>query len=150
MSVPGGVGTGNGQRPVRAAGGVLWRRDPSGRLRVAVVHRPKYDDWSLPKGKLEPGERDLAAALREVAEETGYAAEPGPELGVRRYVVRTPAGARRPKVVRYWLLQATSGSFQPGREVDELEWLAPDRAAARCTHDEDAQLIRDAVALLPA
>ena len=91
---------------IRAAGCVLWRRSPvDGEPEICLVHRPKYDDWSHPKGKLKRGEEHLAAAPREVAEETGYTAEPGAELSSLRYFAQN-----RPKQVRYWAAEATSGA----------------------------------------
>jgi len=111
---------------VRAAGGVVWRRDSSGALEVLVVHRPRYDDWTLPKGKLLPGERDEDAAVREVEEETGLRCELGGELPSSTY--RDEQG--RPKVVRFWAMRPQGGDFHPHDEVDETRWLplteAPD------------------------
>ncbi|MGW7265754.1 NUDIX hydrolase [Streptomyces sp. NPDC054842] len=122
---------------IRAAGCVLWRRFPgTGDLRLCLVHRPKYDDWSHPKGKLKPGEDPLAGALREVEEETGYAAEPGAALPVLRYV----AGGR-PKEVRYWAAEARAGGFTPNREVDRILWLSPAEARARLTQPRDRDLV---------
>src|SRR5256885_9885669 len=106
---------------VRAAGGVLLREGSDGRG-VAVIHRPKYEDWSLPKGTLDGEESFEQAALREVQEETGIRAELGPELGSVSY--RDRKG--RTKLVRYWLMRALDGEFESGSEVDELRWLDPD------------------------
>lgn len=104
---------------VEAAGGVLWRRvSGTEDIEVALVHRPGHGDWSLPKGKLEPGEHALLGALREIAEETGFAATPGRPLGELRYVHGV-----RAKRVRYWACRARAGAFTPGDEVDELAWL---------------------------
>ena len=114
---------------VEAAGGVLWRGDPAS-PEVALVHRPRYGDWSLPKGKLDPGEDPLLGALREIAEETGFVARPGRRVGSLRY--DTAEGRKR---VRYWACEAVGGAFEANREVDELwwgplsaasDWLAPD------------------------
>ncbi|MFF4651858.1 NUDIX hydrolase [Streptomyces sp. NPDC001380] len=110
---------------------------------VALVHRPKYDDWSMPKGKLEAGEDALAAALREVREETGLGCVPGAELPVRRYWVRG-----RPKEVRYWAAVPSGGAFAPNREVDRLEWLPAAAARARLTHDHDRVLVDALLAVL--
>lgn len=125
---------------VRAAGGVLWRRR-DGVVEVALVHRPRYGDWSLPKGKLDPGEGERDAALREVAEETGYGAHLGPELGTVRYVVG-PEGQTRPKTVRYWAMEAADGDFAPDHEVDALVWLPLDEAAEHVTYAYDRQVLQ--------
>ncbi len=120
---------------VRAAGGVLWR-EVDGEVRVAVVHRPRYDDWSLPKGKLEPGELEAAAAVREVQEETGFACVIGRGLGTTRYRV-LDAGRDVPKRVRWWALEARDGAFVPDREVDRLDWLTVPQALRRVTAGAD-------------
>jgi 8-oxo-(d)GTP phosphatase len=121
---------------VFAAGAVLWRHEAGG-LRVALVHRPKYDDWSLPKGKLDPGESMPAAAVREVREETGFAARLGSLLGEVRYNV-----AEGRKVVRYWSAEAGPGRFDPGAEVDELRWCPPDEAAGLLSYAHDVEVLR--------
>ena len=121
---------------VLAAGGVLWRPARDGGVEVAVVHRPRYDDWSLPKGKLEAGEHPLLGALREVREETGYAAVAGRGLGVSAYRVLL-AGREVPKTVRWWALRAGDGAFAASDEVDELRWLAPPDALALLTAGRD-------------
>jgi 8-oxo-dGTP diphosphatase len=115
---------------VEAAGGVVMRDG-----RVAVVHRPKYDDWSLPKGKLDPGESSEEAALREVEEETGLRCELGPELPSIHYT----DSKDRPKVVRYWQMTPVEGEFSPTEEVDELRWLEPDEAASLLTYERDRE-----------
>src|SRR6058998_3412885 len=101
---------------IRAAGGVVVHDG-----RVAVVHRPKYDDWSLPKGKLDPGETSEAAALREVEEETGIRCSLGDELPPVTYADRHG----RAKVVRYWAMEPVSGEFVANAEVDEVRWVTP-------------------------
>ncbi|MEU3982933.1 NUDIX hydrolase [Streptomyces sp. NPDC026672] len=122
---------------VLAAGCVLWRRSPlDGALELCLVHRPKYDDWSHPKGKLKQGEEALAGALREVAEETGYTAAPGGELPTLRYL----AGGR-PKEVRYWAAQAVDGHFDPNHEVDRILWLRAAQARDRLTQPRDRELV---------
>lgn len=108
------------------------------------MHRPRYDDWSHPKGKLKPGEDPLAGALREVAEETGYAAEPGTELPTVRYLANG-----RPKEVRYWAAAAGAGAFAPSDEVDRIRWLAPDAARTRLTEPRDRDLVDALLATRP-
>ncbi|MDH6569381.1 8-oxo-dGTP diphosphatase [Streptomyces sp. SAI-117] len=127
---------------VQAAGCVLWRRSPiDGDLEICLVHRPKYDDWSHPKGKVKREEDALAAALREVEEETGYTAEPGTELATVHYMANG-----RPKRVRYWAAEATRGHFTPNDEVDRILWLSPAAARSRLTQYRDRTLIDE---LLP-
>jgi 8-oxo-dGTP diphosphatase len=119
---------------VRAAGGVVQGDGGT----VLVVHRPKYDDWTLPKGKAEPGESDEDCALREVEEETGFRCRLGVELPSTEYV----DGYGRSKIVRYWAMTVEGGSFTPNREVDEIEWLSVADAAARMTYDRDRTVLR--------
>jgi len=107
---------------------------------VAVVHRPRYDDWSLPKGKLEEGESFEQGALREVEEETGLRCELGEELSSTRYHDRKG----RPKLVRYWRMTVRKGSFKPNEEVDELLWLSPRKAMAKLDFEHDARIVREA------
>jgi 8-oxo-dGTP diphosphatase len=121
---------------VRAAGGVVMRDG-----RVAVVHRPRYDDWSLPKGKLDEGETSEQAALREVEEEIGLRCRIGAELPAVAYDVE-----RGHKVVRYWLMEPESGEFAPNEEVDEVRWLSPAEAEELLTYDHDRTLVREVVA----
>ncbi len=124
-------------RFIEAAGGVLWRGiGGSDEVEVAIVHRPKYDDWSIPKGKLHPGEHPLAAALREVEEETGFTGRPGRSLGELRYLKDG-----FPKRVRYWAVEAETGSFAPGDEVDELLWLPPKEAQRNLGVGRDEKII---------
>lgn len=132
-----------GPEPVRAAGAVLWRRGAGGGLEVAIVHRPEYDDWSLPKGKVKGSETALAAAVREVAEETGVRARPGARAGETRYRQRR-GGVEVDKVVEYWVMEAVDGRFTPGDEVDELRWLPPDEAARLLTYPHDRALLATA------
>jgi 8-oxo-dGTP pyrophosphatase MutT (NUDIX family) len=123
---------------VRAAGGVVWRR-AGPRVEVLVVHRPRYDDWSLPKGKLEAGESFEQAARREVAEEAGVAVELGDELPSARYLDRKG----RPKLVRYWAMRAVGDvSWRPTAEVDDRRWVALDEAEALLTYAHDRLLVR--------
>ncbi len=130
--------------PIRAAGGALWR-PAAGGVEVAVVHRPRYDDWSLPKGKLDRGEHPLAGAVREVREETGHDAVAGRTLGRSDYTVLQD-GKTLPKTVRWWAMRSREGMFVPGAEVDELRWLPPDGAAALLTAGRDLAPLRLLVA----
>jgi len=132
---------GGGKPDISAAGGVLVRRDEAGHTRVAVVHRPKYMDWSLPKGKLEKGEGWQEAALREVQEETGYRCEAGPELPHVSYLDRKS----RRKLVRYWLMEPIEGEFNAHDEVDELRWLTPSEADELLTYPHDKELVGKAL-----
>jgi 8-oxo-dGTP diphosphatase len=115
---------------VRAAGGVLWRPGPETGVEIAVVHRPRYDDWSLPKGKLDRGELDLVGACREVQEETGFAVIAGRTLGSSSYRVLQD-GRDVAKQVRWWSMRVESGAFQAGSEVDRLDWLSSPQALRR-------------------
>ncbi|MEV4924918.1 NUDIX hydrolase [Streptomyces roseoverticillatus] len=124
------------EAPLLAAGCVLWRRGQSGDLEIALVHRPKYNDWSHPKGKLKRGEDALGGALREVREETGMECEPGAVLPTACYVA-----AGRPKEVRYWAARATEGTFVPSKEVDRVAWLPPREARERLTEERDKELL---------
>ena len=112
---------------------------------MAIVHRPRYDDWPFPKGKADDGEADEATALREVEEETGLRAALDTELPTIRYLDHLG----RPKVVRYWVMHPESGAFQPGDEVDELRWTTFGGAEALLTYDHDRALIRALRRLLP-
>ena len=113
------------------------RPGPGGGREVAVVHRPKYDDWSFPKGKLDPGESFEDGALREVVEETGLRCAMQDELPSTRYHDRFG----RPKVVRYWRMVPLEGEFRPTREVDELRWLTPDEARRVLSYGHDRELL---------
>lgn len=122
-------------RVVRAAGGVVVR---DGRL--LLVHRPKYDDWTLPKGKCEPGESYEACAVREVEEETGLRCELGTELPSTHYT----DSRGRPKRVRWWRMEPVSGDFTPTDEVDEIRWLTREEAGALLSYGRD-QVLLDAI-----
>jgi 8-oxo-dGTP diphosphatase len=126
---------------IQAAGAVLWRsaREPYGPVEVALIHRPHRNDWTFPKGKLEPGEDATTAAVREVEEETGYHVRLGRPLPRMAYDVDGV-----PKQVRYWLAEARGdqrGPWEPGAEVDAVEWLSWDDAAHRLTYDHDRTLL---------
>ncbi len=121
----------------------MWRvgADSGGAMvEVAVIHRPRYDDWSLPKGKLAPGETHLEGAIREVHEETGYRVQPGRAIGEVRYLKKS-GGAAREKVVHYWAMRAIGGAFSPNREVDELRWLSVDEARDTITRGTDREVL---------
>ena len=125
------------EEEVRAAGGLVVRDGA-----VAVVHRPRYDDWSLPKGKLDPGETWEQAAVREVEEETGVRARVVAELEPARY--RDHKG--RPKTVRWYRMEVVdTGRFEPDAEVDALRWLAPAEASELVSYEHDRALLRTLV-----
>lgn len=131
--------------PVRAAGGALYRRAAGG-VEVCLVHRPRYDDWALPKGKLDEGEHPLAGAVREVAEETGAGAVP--ELRLPRVAYDLPDGS--PKTVDFWLMHATGeGPVRDAAEVDAIAWLPPAEALARMSYDEERAVLEFAMAQPP-
>ena len=122
---------------VEAAGGVVWRRSPAGAVEVLLVHRPRYDDWTVPKGKLGAGENHEGAALREVEEETGLRCTLGEELPSTSYIDRKG----RPKRVRYWAMTPAGGDFTPTDEVDEMRWLPVDVAASHLSYPRDRAVL---------
>ena len=124
---------------IRAAGGVV-RRDGL----IAVVHRPQHDDWSLPKGKLEPGEDDATAAVREVREETGREAVIEQDLGTVSYEV----ASGRPKTVRWYLMTARSDATDLADDVDDVRWLAPEKVEEVLTYATDRDVLARARAFL--
>lgn len=128
----------NDMGEVRAAGGVVIRETDGGRREVLLVHRPKYDDWTLPKGKAEGDETDEACALREVEEETGFRCRLGAELPTVRW--RDHLG--RDKASRYWVMTIVAGSFRPHEEVDEIRWVPLDEAGDVLSYSRDADVIR--------
>ena len=128
---------------ILAAGGLVWRDSPRGR-EIAVVHRPKYDDWTLPKGKLDPGERWQDAAVREVEEETGFRVRLGDFAGGCTYLAR-----RAPKIVLYWHMEVDGEhAFAPEdpAEVDALEWLSPARARRRLSYGHERAVLMEGTA----
>ncbi len=121
---------------IRAAGGLVWRRDTRG-WKLAIVHRPKYEDWSLPKGKLANGETWLTAAIREVREETGSEVTVGRFAGTISYLVKGHA-----KIVLYWnMLLAGEPQFEPGSEVDRVLWLPRRQAMRRIHHAGEKRIL---------
>ncbi|TMK17766.1 MAG: NUDIX hydrolase [Actinobacteria bacterium] len=123
---------------VRAAGGVVYRPRRDGVREVAVIHRPRYDDWTLPKGKLDPGETLEEAAIREVREETGFRTEIERRIGEAAY--RDRHG--RPKRVTYYAMRPVKGRFRKNDEVDELRWLTIDEAERLLSYGHDRNLVR--------
>lgn len=128
----------SGPGPVMAAGGVVWRRNGASEIEVILVHRPRYDDWSLPKGKVDPGETDEQAALREVEEETCVVAALGPELPTTTYLDRSGKHKR----VRYWAMTVVSGAPAGANEVDRAEWVDFDEATRRISYERDVMVLR--------
>lgn len=122
---------------VRAAGGVPWRRRDDGEIEVLLVHRPQYRDWTFPKGKVEEGETDEQAALREVEEETGLRCELGGELARTIYTDLK----LRVKTVRYWEMKPPDGDGSARHEVDEIAWLSRAAAAERLSHERDLDVL---------
>jgi 8-oxo-(d)GTP phosphatase len=125
---------------VRAAGGLLRRQTEMG-PEFCVVHRPQYLDWTIPKGKLDPGETHAEAALREVEEETGFRGAPGPELPATSY----EDAQGRTKEVRYWLMTTTDGMFTPNDEVDEVRWVSAADAMGLLTYAHDRAVVTAAL-----
>ena len=128
-------------KQIRAAGGVVWREDGDVPL-VALVHRDRYDDWTLPKGKLEAGESDLAAAVREVGEEIGARVAVMRRLGRVRYVVEG-----LPKSVLFWAMRYVSGDFVAGDEVSDLRWLPVEEARAKLSYDRERSVLDEFTAV---
>ncbi|WP_080795192.1 NUDIX hydrolase [Corynebacterium pacaense] len=128
-------------RPTLAAGAVLWRGDITtpDEIEVAVIHRPHYDDWSLAKGKVDPGESIPTTAAREILEETGYDIRLGKLIGKVTYPVLD-----RLKVVYYWTAQVLGGDFTPNHEVDELRWLPVDQACELLSYQVDTEVLAKA------
>jgi 8-oxo-dGTP diphosphatase len=125
---------------VRAAGGVVVR-GTGAEAAVLLVHRPAYDDWTFPKGKVDPGESDEDCAVREVEEETGLHCELGRELQSTEY----DDARGRPKLVRYWVMEVAGGELRFEHEVDEARWLPVDEAEALLTYERDIAVLHEAV-----
>jgi 8-oxo-(d)GTP phosphatase len=133
-----GSGPKSAAKSVYAAGAVLWR--PNGdpiAPEIALIHRPRYDDWSLPKGKVDPGETEPVTAVREVREETGYTAHLGRRLTSVSYPVEQGI-----KKVRYWAARQVHGEFSPNDEVDELKWLPVTEAMNQLGYPHDRKILR--------
>jgi 8-oxo-dGTP pyrophosphatase MutT (NUDIX family)/phosphohistidine phosphatase SixA len=125
-------------KTVLAAGGVLWR--PGHResaSEIAVIHRPRYDDWSLPKGKVDPGETEPVTAVREVFEETGHHVQLGRRIATVSYPIE-----QRTKKVQYWSARSLGGSFAPNNEVDDLLWLPAPAAIKKVSYAYDRKIVR--------
>jgi 8-oxo-dGTP diphosphatase len=131
--------------PVQAAGGVAWRGERHA-PQIAIVHRPRYDDWSLPKGKVARGETPLDAAVRELGEELGARTSVSRRLGRVSYDVEVDGASRR-KRVTYWTLHERGGAFQPNDEVDDVCWLAPPDARAKLSYDGDRAIVDEFTSL---
>ena len=126
-------------KAVLAAGAVLWRSTGhADSTEIAVVHRPRYDDWSLPKGKVDPGETEPVTAVREVREETGHTSVLGRRLTAVSYPVEQDI-----KKVRYWAARCVDGAFTPGDEVDELIWLPVPEALKQLDYPHDRKVLRN-------
>lgn len=125
-------------QPILAAGAVLWRHADNDSIEIALVHRPRYDDWTLPKGKLDAGEHLLTCAAREIREETGAVAHFGPLLGEITYDVD---GER--KTVTYWAARAVEfhQPTAPAEEIGQVQWLSPSAARAVMTYDHDREIL---------
>lgn len=123
---------------------MVHRTNADGLPEILLIHRDRYDDWSLPKGKLEREEDFLDCAMREAREETGFRVNSPRPIGTTGYV--TPSG--NPKIVRWWLLEAGEGKFKPNSEVDDVEWLRPAEAADRATYEGEVQVIERAAEML--
>jgi len=128
---------------VEAAGGVVIDRRPNG-IRILLVHRPRYDDWSLPKGKLDKGEKARDAALREVKEETGYRCSLEEKLPEVHYIDHLG----RRKRVRYWIMRPRKGKFKVNDEVDRIKWAKPRKARQMLSYRRDQAVLKDALRVL--
>ena len=130
---------------VLAAGGLIVRPAGGSRREVAVVHRPGREDWSYPKGKVEPNETLTECALREVLEETRLECRIVSFVGTTEYRDRKD----RPKIVAYWAMTHEAGSFEPSQEVDEMRWVAPEEAVSLLSYDRDRELLETLLQRVP-
>jgi len=125
-------------RVIRAAGGLVWRsKETGGSAEIVLVHRPAYDDWAFPKGKLHPGETEEEAALREVEEETGLLCRLEQEVGTTRY----HDSRGRDKIVRYWHMTPVDGALAAANEVDDARWVSIEEALSLLTYPRDRDLL---------
>jgi 8-oxo-dGTP diphosphatase len=137
----------NEAQEIVAAGGIVLDRE-GGSVRVLIIHRPRYDDWSFPKGKAERGESISETALREVKEETGLDCRIVSELPTVRYNYTSGKGSVRPKVVHYYLMERVGGRLQaPGQEADAVEWCDAGQAAGRLSYQHDRELLQEVLRL---
>jgi 8-oxo-dGTP diphosphatase len=130
---------------VEAAGGVIWRKTSSG-IKIAIIHRKRYNDWTLPKGKRESGESWQETALREAEEETGCPVSLGAFIGSTSYLV-----SNRPKVVLFWLMSTKSKRdcrLEPNNEVDCVKWVSPSSALKLLNYKDERAILREATKLL--
>ena len=132
------------KKVIEAAGGILWKETSSG-FKLAIIHRKQYDDWSLPKGKREPGESWQETALREVREETGCRATLGEFIGSAAYAIN----GQTPKVVLFWHMTAKSScKFIPNSEVDKLKWVSPKNALKFLNYEDERAIVSKAMELI--
>lgn len=130
-------GRGSAGRTVYAAGAVVWQPGPDSTVEIAVIHRPRYDDWSLPKGKVDRGETEPLTAVREILEETGHRVQLGSRIAAVSYPVDQGT-----KKVRYWAARSIGGEFAPNSEVDELIWLPVSEALKKVKYNQDRKVLR--------
>ncbi|HMG34393.1 MAG TPA: NUDIX hydrolase [Blastocatellia bacterium] len=130
-----------------AAGGLLFRTNENGELEVLLVHRPRHNDWSFPKGKIDPNESIEEGAVREVAEETGLRCRIIRTFGAERYQYRTPAGNLRPKVVHYFFMEPVSGELRinSDEEIDAVRWIQVGEAGTRLSYEADRRLLEESI-----
>lgn len=128
---------------IRSAGGLVCRSGDGGQLELVLVHRPAYDDWTFPKGKLHPGESEQEAALREVEEETGLRCQLEREVGLSSY----RDARRRMKTVRYWEMRPIGGVLAPANEIDDVRWVPLADVPAALTYMRDVALLTQFEAL---
>lgn len=132
------------KKVIEAAGGILWKETSYG-FKLAIIHRKRYDDWSLPKGKREPGESWQETALREVREETGCPATLGEFIGSTAYTIN----GQTPKVVLFWHMTAENDcEFIPNSEVDKLKWVTPKNALKFLNYEDERSIVSKAMEII--